>query len=207
MARSLRLFPILILCFALSPGFASEAVEPTVGFVPAELSPYRTPTPAQAALVTDTLDRFTEAGLGIESPPLVSFHPERSDCGGNLAYWRNEDGVDHVRICWTHEDPGVEVRVQAQALTHEFGHAWVFENTDAATRAAFVEATGSASWADPADEWNDRGTERAAELLVWAVLDPNVLFVDFTGEPCTTWSAAFTLLTDRPAPASITDEC
>ncbi|MEO0493361.1 MAG: hypothetical protein AAF081_08090 [Actinomycetota bacterium] len=204
MARSLRFLPILIAVFALFPG-STGTTDEAATFVPAELAPYQTPSPAKEALVDDVLARFADHDMAIASPPLVSFHDELDACGGNLAYWRNEEDVDHVRICWTHEDPGVEAIVQTQALTHEFGHAWVYENTDAQTRAAFVDRTGSTSWADPADDWNDRATERAADLIVWAILDPGALFVDFSVEPCTTWIDAFELLTGRSAPASITD--
>lgn len=204
MARSLRLLLVLFTLSTAWPG-ADPTENPATAFVPVELAPYQAPSETKQGLVDDVVDRFAANGLAIQTPPLVSFHVSLDACAGNLAYWRNEDGIDHVRICWTHEDPAVEAIVQTQALTHEFGHAWVYENTDRATRAAFVEATNSASWADRADDWNVRGTERAADLIVWAILDPGALFVDFSGEPCSTWVDAFELLTGQAAPASITD--
>ena len=101
----------------------------------------------------------------------------------------------------------MEARLQEQVIVHELAHAWADQNLDDARRDAFVEFTGADSWNLAASEWNDRGTERAADLITWALLDPAVLFVDFGDMSCHAWAAAFELLTEQPAPATLTEAC
>ena len=138
---------------------------------------------------------------------VPSFHNTIEACNDNLGLSTVEDGVARVRVCWSHENPGVELRLQEQALVHELAHAWAKRNLDDARREVFVEFSGSASWSLAADGWSDRGTERAADLITWALLDPAVLFVDFEGTSCHTWAPAFELLTGAAAPASLAEAC
>lgn len=163
--------------------------------------------PAQASLLESSFDRFTQAGLAAPTHVVASFHKSLDACNGNLGLRTTEDGVSRVRVCWAHENPGIELRLQEQALVHELAHAWAEENLDDARRQAFVDFTGSASWRDVAHGWNDRGTERAADLITWALLDPAVLFVEFDDTKCHTWAPAFELLTGVGAPAPLTDAC
>lgn len=164
-------------------------------------------TTAQAELVTTSFERFTDAGLAAPTRVVPSFHDSIEACNGNLGLSTVEDGVARVRVCWSHEDPGVELLLQEQALMHELAHAWAKINLDDARRDAFVEFSGSASWDLAADSWNARGTERAADLVTWALLDPSVLFIDFDEMSCQTWAPAFELLTSAPAPAQLSEAC
>lgn len=164
-------------------------------------------TPEQEALVASSLDRFSQAGLDAPSHVVPSFHKSLDACNGNLGLRTTEDGVSRVRVCWSHENPGVELRLQEQALVHELAHAWAERNLDDARRDAFVEFTGAASWDLAAHGWNDRGTERSADLVTWALLDPAVLFVDFDAASCHTWAPAFELLTGAAAPAPLAEAC
>ncbi len=164
-------------------------------------------TTAQSDLVASSFERFTQAGLAAPTDVVPSFHDSIDACNGNLGLSTIEDGIQRVRICWSHENPGVEIRLQEQALVHELAHAWADLNVDEPLRNAFVEFTGAASWNLAVDGWNDRGTERAADLITWALLDPAALFVDFEGASCHQWSAAYELITGESAPSTLTDAC
>ncbi|MGI9607156.1 MAG: hypothetical protein ACR2P0_13550 [Acidimicrobiales bacterium] len=210
MTRNAHLLSLLLTALMLG-GIPADSGSPTtepaaasVGPVLGELTPH---TKQQAEIVAAATGLFTEAGLMIDTEVVASFHDSTDDCAGNLGYWMDEDGVDRVRVCWTHDDEGVEAIVQTQALVHELAHAWVHRSTTESTRAAFIEFSGSTSWNAADSEWNDRATERAADLITWAILDPAVLFVEFEGESCHRWAAAYELLTSQTAPTAIADSC
>ena len=135
---------------------------------------------------------------------LLSFHESDADCDGNLGLSSRENGLPRLRVCLSDENPDVEAQSQLRALVHELTHAWTNENVDAATKALFVKFTESGSWRDRSTAWADRGTERAAEVMSWALLDAPILFTDFEGISCYSWAVAFELLTESTAPETIT---
>lgn len=188
-------------------GTTTEASPPASDAAIAPLGEVTELTMAQTELVAASFERFADAGLTPPTHVVASFHSSVDACNGNLGLSTVEDGVARVRVCWGHENPGVELRLQEQALVHELAHAWAKRNIDDARRNAFVEFTGAASWDLAIDGWNDRGTERAADLITWALLDPAVLFVDFDDTSCHTWAPAFELLTGVEAPAPLIDAC
>lgn len=160
-------------------------------------------TEAQAGIVAEAVGLFEEAGYVLSERLAVSFHPSVEGCKGNLGLFTIERGVPEARVCWTHEDPGVQRRIQLQGLVHELAHVWAHETLTDPLRDAFVEFVGAASWNDAGTEWGDRGTELAAELITWALLDPPVLFADTDRLACGRWEAAYQLLTAMPAPDHI----
>lgn len=161
----------------------------------------------EAGIVSTALQAFGEAGLILEETPAVSFHTDKSDCAGNLGFWANENGSDRVRICWTHDDRAVQARLQTQALIHELAHVWAHDNVGESDRVAFAAIVEVEDWDGRDVSWADRGTEVAAELLTWAVLDPAVLFIDVDGAACRDWAAAYEVLTGMVAPPHVAADC
>ncbi|MEM7287016.1 MAG: hypothetical protein AAF480_11745 [Actinomycetota bacterium] len=181
-------------------GGAGDESDPALG----ALTPLTAP---EAEIVGEALALFDGAGLTLGSTPAVSFHDDKADCAGNLGFWVDESGLDRIRVCWTHEDPVVQTTLQTQALVHELAHAWAHRQVDGDDRAAFSAFVGAAGWEAHDAAWVDRGTEVAAELVTWAVLDPAVSFIDFDAEPCTDWAEAFELLTGAVAPTHVGSDC
>jgi hypothetical protein len=164
-------------------------------------------TAPEQEVVAVSTSLFRDAGLDFSSEIVPSFHDTTEDCGDNLGLSTIENNASRVRVCWSHENEGIEQRLQLQALVHEMAHAWTDQNLDDAIRQAFVVLTGSDTWNRRSSDWQERGTERAADLITWALLDPPVLFVEFDGMSCDVWAAAFEVLTDRPAPISVAGAC
>lgn len=209
-ARTLFTLLATVLTATAAGGWAADEPVQLPEATPQEVSPLGEVTeltPAQSTLMTTSLERFTQAGLEAPVHVVPSFHKSMDACNGNLGLSTIEDGVARVRVCWSHENPGVELRLQEQALVHELAHAWAKVSLDDARRDAFVEFTESSSWDLAAHGWNDRGTERSADLITWALLDPAVLFVDFDNGECHTWAPAFELLTGVDAPGPLTGAC
>jgi len=161
----------------------------------------------EAELLAASADLFHSNGMDLPDGLVASFHDDEADCEDMLGLFTVEEDGPRVRVCWTHDDPGVQRRLQEQALVHELAHAWVDSNVSDGTREEFVVLTEAETWNSRSSEWNDRGTERAADLITWALLDPAVLFVDFASVPCETWIAAFELITSSPTPVTLTGAC
>lgn len=111
-------------------------------------------TAAQAEIVQSAIRRFAEAGL--ELPPLdVTFHEDRTQCGGNHGSFRWVDAEAEVKIC----------NARTHIVLHELAHAWEAAVVDERTRRRFTQDLGLASWNDPEVPWSDRGIERAANTI------------------------------------------
>lgn len=204
MTWTARILLTLLTTLLAGPQFA-PAVATTESVAPA--ADAVTLTATEAELVASSAALFEDAGLRLPDEFVASFHDDTAACSDNLGLSTIENGTPRIRVCWSHEDPGVEARLQQQALVHELAHAWADENLDDATRAAFVEISGADTWNRAASDWSERGTERAADLITWALLDPAVLFVDFADMSCHIWAPAFELLTGVEAPAPLEDAC
>ena len=154
----------------------------------------------EAALVAGGYALFEAAQLKLPADLVISFHRSLYPCDEAFGLFTVEHSAPRVRVCFTHSDPYVEVRIREQTLVHELAHVWVYMNFDESIRPAFVQLSDSDSWNEPSSRWQGRGTERAADLITWAVLDPDVLYVDFDVSSCPRWSQAYELLTAQAAP-------
>jgi hypothetical protein len=119
-------------------------------------------TDEQRALIDWATRRFAMAGL---TPPSVEFvfHSSSLDCSGHIGlYYANSDTI---HLC----------RLDNSAILHEMAHAWARQNLATATIAQFVSSRDLAAWNDQDEPWSLRGTEHAAEIIAWALLDHNRL--------------------------------
>ena len=92
--------------------------------------------------------------------------------------------------------PALNVRV---GILHELGHAWILDYTDGPARSRLLDLSGRETWDDPAAAWHLRGSEYAAEVLAWGLLDGVVPLVRIGDPPCLELIEAFELLTgSRP---------
>ena len=204
-----KLLPIaialLIAGFGELPFGSADATEATAAAAPGTFEAEPAHTAAEAELVAEVHARFADHGLELPADLAIGFHDDATACNGNYGRFEPAAPGPRVRVCWTHENPGVELVLRRQALVHEAAHAWAYDQLDDATRIAFVELTGSDSWNESTSDWQLRGTERAAELITWAVLDPAVLFLETDGVDCQVWQDAYQLLTGHEAPPALAE--
>jgi hypothetical protein len=149
-------------------------------------------TPDQRAMARWAVGRFSESGLGV--PTLeIQFHRDRAGCDGRLGMHR--DGTAH--ICGIHVND-----LSRRDLLHEMSHAWVDEHVSEVREARFLRLRQLETWNDHDVEWEERGTEHAAEIIGWAVAGQP----DGKGMPSIPMNdppqlaAAFELLTGHPLP-------
>jgi hypothetical protein len=149
-------------------------------------------TPVQREMAHWAIGRFEAAGLSL--PTLeIRFHPTPNGCGGRLGGYA--DGT--VDLC------GVHVNLMSRrTLLHEIAHGWVGSTVSADLKARFLELRQLESWNDPGVDWQERGTEHAADVISWALCDQGT----GTQLPSIPRNApdqladAYQLLTGRPLP-------
>ncbi|MEO8424814.1 MAG: hypothetical protein ABI595_13000 [Actinomycetota bacterium] len=116
---------------------------------------------AQARSVEWAVGRYRAAGLQGMPELDVYLHTPREACGGYLGTF--EQG--RIDLC-TGESSELYARKFA---LHELGHAWVKANLSDATRERFLRFRDLAAWNDWSIPWKERGTEQAAEIIVWGI--------------------------------------
>lgn len=149
-------------------------------------------TPAQRAMARWAVERFEAGELRLPSLE-IRFHRSRNGCEGRLGGYSNGT----ADIC------GVHVNWMSQRmLLHEMAHAWVEANVSADLEARFLRLRQLETWNDQAVDWEERGTEHAAEIISWALDDQGT----GTRLPSVPLNAhdqladAYELLTGRPLP-------
>ena len=116
-------------------------------------------TRVQAKMVAEAIAQFESAGLALTAVQ-IDFYDSTDGCGGHAGLFvpapRNlESSIDQISICNRHK----------LILLHELAHVWMHYNLDDATKAAFVEHRGLASWSNSNGPYADQGIERAAQTI------------------------------------------
>lgn len=146
-------------------------------------------------LITWATGRFANAGL--ELPPFrVEQSAIRESCGGNMAIAIHGGAVPTVRLCTDADSSDVAVK---RTLLHEIAHVWANDALDTATRAAFLELRGLDAWTD-ADRWEERGSEHAAEVMTWALMDVELTMLTLPDHDPVSLTVAWETLTGRALP-------
>jgi hypothetical protein len=109
-------------------------------------------------LLSFALGRFERQGLDL-SDVRVEFRASPLHCNGKTGYYTIETGV--VTMCSRDE----------KTLFHELGHHWAYSNLSADDMYAFSHEMGVEEWNDPSRPWDQRGTELAAEIIAWALME------------------------------------
>ena len=92
-------------------------------------------------------------------------------CGGREGLYHT--ATSSLYICTTRK----------QTLLHELAHAWTDVRLSEELRTAFVRLRGVRSWDDRNDPWELRGTEHAAEIITWALMDRPIHVPTYPGSP------------------------
>lgn len=168
----------------------------------AEIS-IRNGTPALEELIRWGLAQYREAGLGEPRVDSVTFEPTRrceGVAGRVIAAGEARDLVLCVEVgdLCTGSAPCETVALRPRiGMLHELAHAWMLDQTDAATRQGVLDLSGRTRWVDDAIPWADRGVEYAAQVIAWGLADEPVSLVELDRPPCDEITAAYRLLTGQ----------
>lgn len=125
------------------------------------LTPYDQP----AEIVEWSVARYKLAGLQLPDVQVsfYSWDPSLKDCAGHGGLWTFYQDRHSIDVC------AVGVPSRRRMLLHEFAHAWTHENLTEDDRRAFLNGRGLESWNQPGSDWDNRGTEHAAEIINWGL--------------------------------------
>jgi hypothetical protein len=158
-------------------------------------------SPTQAALVEWALGRFAAAGLDPPALAAVTFPPTTLCRHGHTGLAISTGDRYEVALCVTDDeicdegDCSTPSLVAGRAVVHELAHVWTAATLSDADREAFLAARGLDAWTGEDVAWADRGTEHAAEILTWGVMDPPVAVDRMPDAACDRLSAAYRALT------------
>lgn len=177
----------ILIALSIGGGAASDHVAPPA----AQEDEVATVDPT----VAWALERFERAGLAL--PDLtVEFSDTRAACGGNTAVAVHGLDIPGIVVCASEE---ATTSVVHRTLLHEMAHIWAKANLDASTRESFLVLRGLRSW-DDADRWQDRGSEQAAEIITWALMDRELLMATLTDHSAESLASGYEMLTGDPVP-------
>lgn len=146
---------------------------------------------ADAALTEWALGRFDRAGLVL--PPLViSFHDDRPGCGGNFGLYRSGASAQ-VDICGFNWDRFVVTA--KKTMLHELAHAWIQPALTESAQERFLDLRGLSTWGDDEFPWEEQGSEQAAEIIAWALMDEDLQLTRFRNVDPVSLSEAYAQLT------------
>ena len=101
---------------------------------------------------------YADEGLDLPEIRLV-VQDSLQECNGRVG--RYDERNNELWLC----------RIDLDTVLHELAHAWIDHNLGAPGRAEFVALRGLPEWNDRTQPWAERGSEQAAEIIMWAVSD------------------------------------
>ncbi|MEM9608488.1 MAG: hypothetical protein AAGA99_13780 [Actinomycetota bacterium] len=148
------------------------------------------------------LGLFDEAGL--ELPPLViAQHRGTEACSGHPAVHRFDGRVSSIHLC--DPEPGGYIEY---LLLHEVAHAWAARSLTPEAESAFQALRGYPVWRDHTNfAWHQNGTEQAAEIMVWGLIDRPFVPARIDDNGCTALVDGYRTLTGRTPLHGFTDLC
>ncbi len=146
---------------------------------------------------------FDEAALDL--PPIrYVFHGDSPEpCADRPGLRRSVGDVNVIEICTS------EMSNATQGLIlHETAHAWIDRNLSPGRKAAFQELRGWTYWRNyDAAAWHENGTEQAAEIMVWGLIDRPLAMVRINQNSCDELDAGYRVLTGQAPLHGYRDAC
>ncbi len=144
-----------------------------------------------AAMADWAIALFADADLDL--PPLRFVHhgEDTTACAGRVGMHHEIDGVSVVELCTI--DTGTPTQIM---ILHETAHAWADHQLTDEAKEAFRELRGWEHWRDyTAAAWHENGTEQAAEILVWGLMDRPIMIARIDQNSCDELLAGYRTLT------------
>jgi hypothetical protein len=155
------------------------------------------------AMANWAVDLFEEAGLRLPPMRFVHHGDDRNPCSGWRGAHRHVDGWSTIEICTS--DPG---KVTAALVLHETAHAWAAHELTDERKADFQVLRGWTHWSNHREaDWHENGSEQAAEILVWGLIDRPVGIVTINANSCDDLDAGYRSLTGQPPLHGYRDHC
>ncbi len=146
---------------------------------------------------------FEEAGLHLPPIRFVHHGGVTEPCQGRAGTHREIEGVSVIEICVT--EVGRPTRVM---VLHETAHAWAAVSVTPERKVAFQELRGWTHWRDyEAAPWHENGTDQAAEIMVWGLIDEPLRMARIYQTSCAELEAGYRVLTGADPLHGLSDYC
>ena len=147
----------------------------------------------QVEIATWAIGLFDEAGLALPAIRFVYHGDDTEACGGWFGSHEVTTDASVIGICTSRTSPPTEAM-----FVHELAHAWCAHSLPDEHRNAFMEMRGLSVWRGDVP-WHERGTEHAAEILMWGLIDRPTGVVTIRDHGCDALEAGYRTLTgDAP---------
>ncbi|MET0910901.1 MAG: hypothetical protein ABWZ99_15655 [Ilumatobacteraceae bacterium] len=159
--------------------------------------------PEFAAAATWSTELFAQAELVL--PPLrYMFHGDDTEpCSGRPGMHHPVDGVNVIEICTSEMSNAMQ-----GTILHETAHAWLDHTLTDQRKAAFQRLRGWTYWRDyDRAAWHENGTEQAAEIMVWGLIDRPLAMIRINQHSCDELDAGYRTLTGQAPLHGFRDEC
>jgi hypothetical protein len=153
--------------------------------------------PLESTTLDWALDRYETAGISL--PPFTIEFAGPDGCNGSTAIAIQSEPMPQVIMCaelTTSKD-----LVLKRTMLHEIAHIWAAEAIDQATKASFLTLRGLETWGSRDVPWHERGSEQAAEIMTWALIDRELLMATLADHDPDDLAAGYELLTGTPVPS------
>lgn len=136
---------------------------------------------------------FDEAALDLPPIRYVFNGDSPQPCADRPGLRHTVEGVDVIEICTAEMTNATEIMI-----LHETAHAWIEHNLTPERKAAFKELRGWTYWRDyDAAAWHENGTEQAAEIMVWGLIDRPLKMIRINQNSCDELDAGYRILTGQ----------
>ena len=164
--------------------------------------------------LVDLPDEFSEIvswavklfeGAGLPLPPMqfVYHGDDPVPCSGWRGAHRYVDGRSTIDICTS--DPGT---VTEALVLHETAHAWAAHDLSDERKADFQALRGWTYWRNHQEaNWHENGSEQAAEMMVWGLIDRPVGIITINEHACDDLDAGYRALTGKQPLHGYRDHC
>jgi hypothetical protein len=153
-------------------------------------------TKSDAALTEWALGRFQQAGL--ELPPLIiAFHDHKQPCQGHVGLYSSGSPA-RIDLCGFNWDRFLIT--PKKTILHELGHAWAGATLTEDMREEFVQFRGLDTWGNDRFPWAEQGSEQAAQIIAWALLDGELVMASIKNSDPQSLVQAYELLTSLRPP-------
>lgn len=156
-----------------------------------------------ADMVMWAVDLFDEAGLRLPPTRFVHHGVDRTACSGRRGVHEYVNGRSTINICT--DDPG---KVTEALVLHETAHAWAAHDLSDERKADFQSLRGWTYWRNHQEaDWHENGSEQAAEMILWGLIDRPVGIVTINDHRCEDLDAGYRALTGQPPLHGYRDHC
>jgi hypothetical protein len=162
-------------------------------------------SPALEELLRWGLGRFSAVGLEPPAISRVQFSWATGRCAGVGGRTHLDEAGVELLLCFDERQVCGDASCASATLSaritllHELAHAWAFTHMDEPAIRSYLDRSRAPAWYAADLPWEERGVERAAETLMWGLLDQRIPLPRIGDPPCEDLSADFRHLTGAGA--------